>query len=166
MDPAKRERYIAEISTVTNNKSVTDKRTDQPIPATLMNQGTPSIGKPWWGLAEANTLGGPLVLAHGPIKTIYRLRYLALVEPTSEHPVSTFKNVTCNDICFLFLDNNRADDTQQNPLPCPEVGKVATGFFREPCMEGEEGVVKPFMIGVGKVVYIQKDFEVCIVKKE
>jgi hypothetical protein len=114
----------------------------------------PEIGKPSWGLAITNEFTGHLCIAHAPVKKIYRVSYFMMVEPTTEHPLhSSFRPARAADLDKLWGVNVAAKPVK--------IGEVAQGFYREEAQQGEKE--RPLMFGVGRVVCVFDDVEVCFV---
>ncbi|KAJ0422733.1 hypothetical protein BJY00DRAFT_310747 [Aspergillus carlsbadensis] len=146
--------YLRQLGeTMVTRPPITNTNTN-PTPA-------PEIGKPSRGLAIANEFTGHLCIAHAPVKKIYHVSYLMMVEPTLEHPLhKSFKVAKTADLDKLWPGSGSGSVTAK-PV---KVGELAFGFYREQVRDGEKE--RPLMVGVGRVVCVFDDCEVCLVRSK
>ncbi|KAL2787494.1 hypothetical protein BJX66DRAFT_341137 [Aspergillus keveii] len=147
--PKQSETYLRQLG-----ESIIGRPPTQQAPAITEN---PEVGKAAWGLAIANEFTGYLCIAHAPVKKIYRVSYLMMVEPTAEHPLHlSFRPARAADLEKLWGANVAAKPVK--------IGEVAQGFYREKAKQGEKE--RPLMFGVGRVVCVFDDVEVCFVRSK
>ncbi|KAL3439876.1 hypothetical protein BJX65DRAFT_291489 [Aspergillus insuetus] len=147
------ETYLRQLAESMIGRSPTTNNSQQ-SPSTTEK---PQVGKPAWGLAIVNEFTGHLCIAHAPVKKIYRVSHLTMVEPTAEHPLYlSFRPVRAANLDKLLSGSVAAKQVK--------VGEVAQGFFWEQVKEGEKE--RPLMFGVGRVVCVFEDVEVCFVRSK